>query len=179
LAVVGVPSRTLATTGFEFHPPHRASRSRAVLEPKLAARLRDVSGAAPREVSALIQGVLEQTGRLLYFGLDHAISFRFGEGEREGHCVEYSHLFARLFDDGARARGLRAQAFPVHSDRARLFGMRVPRRGFDDHDWVLVVERDTRGRESARHFVDPTFYDMGLSWNIEPNVRGRVGLDRI
>ena len=58
----------------------------------------------------------------------------------------------------------------VHSE-ARVLGQKLPMRGLDDHDWVLVVPGDPKEK---RRFVDPTFYDLGLGWDITSNVSGAV-----
>jgi hypothetical protein len=159
----------------EFHAPHRVSRSRAVLSAELSRALSTAQAdAAPRSVASLIEFTLHQTGPRLHFGLGHPSSLKFDEGEREGNCIEYSNLFAKVFEQAARAAEIKAQAFVVHSERALLFGERIPRRGWASHDWVLVVEHDAAGRELGRHFIDPAFDDSGFGWNIEPDVFGRV-----
>jgi hypothetical protein len=162
---------------FEFLPPHSAVRSGAVLKEPLAKELVAArQGAELPDVPALIRFTLAQTRPRLHFGLDHKTSLAFDQTEREGNCIEYSHLFAKLFDETATDAGLRASAYVVHSGRAHLLGMRIPRRGWNDHDWVLVVERDASNAEAARYFIDPSFDDSGLGWNIKPSVRGEVKL---
>jgi hypothetical protein len=99
----------------------------------------------------------------------------FSAAEREGNCIEYAHLFARVFDKAAAKAGLSARAYAVHSAQARIFGHAVPMRGWDDHDWVLI--QDGTGDEARRWFVDPTMHDAGLGWDISPNVRGTVSAD--
>ena len=47
-----------------------------------------------------------------------------------------------------------------------MFAVRVPMRGWSDHDWVLV---EGSGR---RWYVDPTFDDMGLGWDLAGHVEG-------
>jgi hypothetical protein len=168
---------SLATRLLEFHAPHHPTRSRAVLGTELVRALNAARAeAAPSDVSALIAFALRQTGQHLHFGLGHPSSLVFDAREREGNCIEYSHLFAKIFEQAASAAGVKAQALVVHSDRALLFGRRIPRRGFESHDWVLVVERDPGGAELARHFIDPAFDDAGFGWNIESDVFGRVEL---
>lgn len=72
----------------------------------------------------------------------------------------------------AARRHVAARAWPVRS-QARLFGARVPMRGWTDHDWVLVVARD-----GHRWYVDPTLDDTGLGWDVTSNVRGTVSPPR-
>jgi len=171
---------SLATRLLEFHAPHHAARSRAVLSAELVRAVAAARAeAAPRGVSALIDFALRQTRPRLRFGLDHPSSLGFDPREREGNCIEYSHLFASIFDRSAVAAGIDAQAFVVHSDRALLFGQRVPRRGWASHDWVLVVERDRDRAEVARYFIDPAFDDASFGWNIESDVFGRVDLPAV
>jgi hypothetical protein len=126
----------------------------------------------------LLVWALRETGRHLHFGLEHTTSFAFDGTEREGNCLEYAHLFARLFNDAAKARQVNAMAFAVHSSGATLLGYRIPLPALQDHDWVLIVERDADGNERRRYHVDPSFYDAGLDWNIERAVQGNVASAR-
>jgi hypothetical protein len=172
-------SRGWATELFEFHAPHRAVRSRAVLEQPLAESVRAArEQSSPRGISELIEFALDQTAQHLHFGLGHRTTLAFSPSEREGNCIEYSHLFAKIFEAGAEASGVRATSYVVNSGRARLMGMAIPRRGWSDHDWVLVIERDAAGAELARHFIDPSFYDTALGWDIRRSVIGPVSVPR-
>jgi hypothetical protein len=65
-----------------------------------------------------------------------------------------------------------ARAYAVHSTDARFLGQIVPGRGMGEHDWVLVVEPTQAGER--RFYIDPTFYDMGLQWDIASSVHGTV-----
>ncbi len=156
----------------EFWPPHSVRRSRAVLAPALRDEL--ARRPMPDTVPGLVELALVETGRYLHFGLEHRTALRFDTLEREANCIEYAELFARILDDAAARAGLHARALVVHSERARLLGVRLPGRGMGDHDWVLVLELDQHGAELRRHFVDPTFYDVGLGWDIASSVRGEV-----
>jgi hypothetical protein len=101
----------------------------------------------------------------------------FTGAEREGNCIEYSHLFARVFDKAAAKGGLGARAYAVHSAQARFFSKTLPMRGWGDHDWVLIQEGS--GPDAKRWFVDPTLHDFGLGWDISANVRGPVSADAL
>jgi hypothetical protein len=160
----------------EFHPPHALRRSSAVLTQALRDELE--RGETPATVPALIEFAVSETGRRLHFGLEHRTNLRFDVTAREGNCIEYSELFTRLFNDGVERTGVRARALVVHSERARLLGVRLPGRGMGDHDWALVLEYDERGAEVRRYFVDAAFYDMGLGWDIASSVRGKIELPR-
>jgi hypothetical protein len=161
----------IAHSGMWLGGPHRLSRPAARLEPALWARVSAELGSASVEtVEQAIAFSLQQSARQLHFGLGHRTSLAFGPAEREGHCVEYAHLFATVIQRVARWRGLELDAHVVHSARARLFGYRHPLRGFEDHDWVLVVDRCS----GQRHFVDPTFADMGLGSDIRGSVEAPV-----
>lgn len=163
------------TFGLSLEPPHHVSPPRAELAPALEQAIAsDVAAADIRSASEARAFALRETGRRLHFGLGHRSSLAFGLEEREGNCIEYAHLFAKILNDAARAKGVPATAYVVHSERARLFGRRLPGRGMGDHDWVLIVERDEKGRETGRQFVDPSFHDSGLGWDVRRAVSGEV-----
>ena len=92
----------------------------------------------------------------------------FDDSEREGNCIEYAQLFANVFDRAAAQGHLAARAYAVHSADARLMGQVMAGRGMGEHDWVLVVDGE------KRYYVDPTFFDMGLPWDISRSVTGAV-----
>src|SRR6185436_2047143 len=112
----------------------------------------------------------------LHFGLGHPTRLSFAGDEREANCIEYAHLFARALEVTAKSARLDLDAYVIHSERARLFGQRVPMPGWQDDDWVLVVERGASGER--RFFVDPTMHDAGLAWDVSGAVRGSVRLPR-
>lgn len=180
LVVVGLGLAFTAwsiTRVMKFEAPHRVTESRARIEATLATRdLANPRAPTPQTVEPLIEAALEETASHLHFGLNHRTNMSFASGEREGNCIEYSNLFARLFNLRAKAARLNAHAYSVHSTRATVLGARIPLRGWSDHDWTLIVERDQGGREIARHFVDPTLFDMGLPWQIAASVRGELRL---
>src|SRR5947207_11927732 len=60
--------------------------------------------------------------------------------------------FGAVFRRIAARAHMHATAYVVHSAHARVFGVRLPLRGFEDHDWVAIVER-----AGKRRYVDPTF----------------------
>lgn len=163
-ALLGAGSAYAGWLGFTLVPRHSRSRPSATLSPALsaeAARELDVA-ADPDEA---LRAALRLTGRHLHFGLGHRRSDAFGTDEREAHCVEYAHLAGALLSRWSRAHGDALRVTVVRS-QARLFGRRVPMRGWADHDWVLL---EGRGR---RWLVDPTFDDMGLGWDLEGHVVG-------
>lgn len=169
IGALAIASVSAAAVGLELLPPHTARRSAATLDTKLLAEIdAATAAAAPSTVEAARDLALEITARHLHFGLDHPTSLAFGAVDREGNCIEYAHLFARVFDRIVAARGIRARAYAVHSASARLFGLKLPMRGFDDHDWALVES------SAATHYVDPSFFDAGLGWDTRAHVVGSV-----
>ena len=161
----------------ELLPPHTARRSAAVLnEPLRRAIDASLASASVSTLDSARDFSLAATDKLLHFGLDHTTTFAFSASEREGNCVEYAHLFARVFERVAGKIGLDARAFVVHSGSAQLFGRQLPFRAFADHDWVLLV--DGRGEDARRFFVDPTLHDVGMGWDISANVHGPISVPR-
>ena len=154
-----------------FHAPHAARASGASPDEPLSrsidTRIKDATIGSTDE---LLRFGLEATARDLHFGLGHATSLRFGTAEREANCIEYAHLYVAIFNRAAAKKHIAARAWVVHSE-ARVLGEKLPLRGLDDHDWVLVVPSEPK---EPRRFVDPTFYDFGLSWDIAANVSGAV-----
>jgi hypothetical protein len=169
LSVTGAADSLFLT----FRPPHTVKPSAARFDPDLQKRLDGAVGArrAPT-VTQAIEIALEETGSRLHFGLKHKTRLDFGPDEREGNCIEYAHFFAAAFDMTARSNGLAARAWTVHSAEARVLGLRVPGRGWGDHDWVLVADETTGGR----WYVDPTMADAGFGWDIDPFVEAKETL---
>jgi hypothetical protein len=156
-----------------FGPPHHVRAPAATMTAALARRIdAELTAAVPSSVDAALRVALDATARRLHFGLQHVTNLSFDETEREGNCIEYAHLFAAIFERAAARAHLDAHAFVVHSDDARVFGERLGARGLGDHDWDIVVEHTADG--DHRLFVDPTLYDAGIGWDIEPAVRGTV-----
>lgn len=161
----------------ELHAPHAARRSTAALEKPLERAL-DVA-LAKAEIGTVEQAMdfaLSATDKLLRFGLEHPTSASFGAVEREGNCVEYANLFARVFDKAAQKGGLSARAYAVHSAKALVFGKTVPMKGWADHDWALI--QDGSGEDARRWHVDPTMHDLGLGWDVSANIRGNVNVEQ-
>jgi hypothetical protein len=160
---------------FQLLPPHTAKRSAAVLEKPLE-RAVDASLAKAQldSVQAAMDFSLSASDKLLHFGLEHPQSLSFTAAEREGNCIEYAHLFARIFDKAAAVAKLDARAWVVHSAKAEVLGRKLPFRGWGDHDWVLI--REGSGDDAKLWYVDPTMHDAGLGWDISANVRGTVKL---
>jgi hypothetical protein len=157
----------------EFHPPHSATASAAKLDKVLSARVDAALASADiTDVSGAIEAALSVTDESLFFGLDHRTTLTFTVGEREGNCIEYAHLFALVFNQAAKRAGLRATASVIHSADARILGQKLPFRGFEDHDWVLIEDRSSPARRLLH--VDPALNDAWLGWDISSIVRGPV-----
>jgi len=154
-----------------FHAPHAARASGAALDDALSRSVdARIEAAGLGTVEEVLELGLSATARDLHFGLAHTTTLRFGTTDREANCIEYAHLFAAIFNRAAARKHVAARAWVVHSE-ARVLGQKLPMRGLDDHDWVLVVPADPKEK---RRFVDPTFYDLGLGWDITSNVSGAV-----
>lgn len=154
-----------------FHAPHAARASAASLDAALSRSVdARIEGASLASTEAVLQFALAATARDLHFGLAHTTTLRFGTTDREANCIEYAHLFTAIFNRAAAKKQVAARAWVVHSE-ARVLGQKLPVRGLDDHDWVLIVPRDPTEK---RRLVDPTFYDFGLGWDIASNVSGAV-----
>jgi hypothetical protein len=169
---------------FQLLAPHTARRPAAVLDKALDRAVEaSLAKASVDSVESAMDFSLAASDKLLYFGLGHAASMAFSAAEREGNCIEYAHLFARVFEKAARHAQLDARAYVVHSARAELFGHKVPFPGWDNHDWVLIQQGPRQGPgpqgpgdAARRWYVDPTLHDAGLGWDISSNVRGVVKL---
>ena len=154
-----------------FQAPHVARLPAASMDEALARSVDErIKVATITATPELLRFALDVAAADLHFGLSHPTSLRFGTTEREGNCIEYAHLFATVFNRAAASKRVAARAWVVHSD-ARVLGQKLPMRGLDDHDWVLVVPSDPKEK---RLFVDPTFYDFGLDWDITSKVSGVV-----
>lgn len=160
---------------FELLPPHTAKRSGATLDKALERAVEaSLAKANLENVEGAMDFSLAATDKLLRFGLEHQTSMSFAAAEREGNCIEYAHLFAKVFERAAQKSKLDARAFVVHSGKAQVLGHKLPWKGFEDHDWVLIQQGT--GDEARRFYVDPTMHDAGLGWDISANVHGTVKL---
>lgn len=156
-----------------FEPTHSRLAPAATLSAPLVAEVdRALAASDPRSVDEVAAFSLEQAGKRLHFGLRHPTRMSFDAGEREGNCIEYAHLFGKIFERAARRAGLEARVFVVHSAKARVFGLTIPLRGFGDHDWAMVEDRGG-GRVML---LDPAFHDAGLGADITRNVVAPPGL---
>jgi hypothetical protein len=152
--------------------PHRLQRKRASLTPAFAKEIEALAvRLAPNRIEDAIDLALDVTSSKLVFGLDHTTSMRFDLAVREGHCVEYAQLFVAVLDRIARHALLRVTTWPLRSD-AHALGRVLPWGAWRDHDWVLVADPVSK----ARWFVDPSFHDLGLGWDVEANVSGKDAL---
>lgn len=165
---------------FELQAPHTARRSSATLDESLRRAIdAGIVKSEPDTVDKALDFSLAVTDKILHFGLSHPTSLGFAAVEREGNCIEYAQLLAKVFDKVAADRHLPARAFAVHSDKARLFGQKVPMKGWDDHDWVLIEDRSGDDKAPPRRlFVDPTLHDAGFGWDIASAVKGEIKLPR-
>jgi hypothetical protein len=169
---VGFAGADAPARGLSIDPPHHVRKSAATLDLALTREVyAEVVDADVRSTRDAIELALRITGRHLTFGLSHRTSLAFGVTDREANCVEYAHLFAKIFDFVQRKGQLGARAYEVHSDKASFFGIRIAFRGLGEHDWALVVDRN-----GQRTFVDPTFADAGLDWDIHSNVHGELSV---
>jgi hypothetical protein len=92
-----------------FRAPYTLAESRAALDGELARLVRTRAGeGGARSVDDAIRGALEITSPALFFGLRHKTRLDFDGVAREGNCIEYAHLFARIFND--RRSDVRAKA---------------------------------------------------------------------
>lgn len=168
LAIFGI-ALTRARVG--LLGPHVAQGSLARLDAPLDAAVRvQIEAQKPQTVEEAVKIALGVTGNQLRFGLGHPTKYAFNAESRAGNCIEYSHLFVRVFDMVVTRSKIAAKAYVVHSSRAEVFGYAVPLPGFRDHDWVLIVDNV----DKRRWFVDPTFDDAGLGWDLATNVVGDV-----
>ncbi len=175
LAIVGLTlfASALTRANVGLVGPHTTRASAATLDKPLEAAIEFKLGETRlKTVEEAVRFSLRMTGARLHFGLGHPTRLSFGPEEREGNCIEYSHLFARLFDMAAARSKLSARAYVVHSASAEVYERVVPLPGFRDHDWV-IVEDDTPG-EKQQWFVDAAFEDAWLGWDVKQNVQGAV-----
>lgn len=155
--------------------PHAVGPSLARFDAALDAAVRfQIEAEKPRTVEDAMQLSLKLTGDHLHFGLGHPTQFAFGATRRSGNCIEYAHLFARIFDMAAMRGKIAAKAYVVHSARAEVFGRMLPLPGLRDHDWVVIVD----DVDKRKWFVDPTFDDAWLGWDLATNVQGDVRTPR-
>lgn len=167
LALSGSPASLVVT----LSPRHVTRATTATLSPELAASLEErIDEASLATASDVARFALGVTGAWLRFGLGHRTSVAFSAAKREANCVEYAQLFAAVFNRAAKRKHLAARASVIRSD-ARVFGMTLPSPSLRDHDWV-IVEPHAAGQ--TRLFVDPTFDDLGLGWDISRGVAGAV-----
>ncbi|MFO0754855.1 MAG: hypothetical protein U0359_00065 [Byssovorax sp.] len=177
LLVATAAGAALPHFAFELQAPHAARRSQAVLDDALRIAIdAGLQKNPPQSTDQAVDFSLAVTDKIFHFGLEHPTSLRFAAAEREGNCVEYAHLFAKVFERAALAGHISARAFVVHSDKARLFGQKVPMKGWENHDWVLIEDRSGDDKAPRRLYVDPTLHDTGLGWDIESNVKGTITL---
>jgi len=164
----------------ELQGPHAVRRSQANLDEDLGRLIESaLDRSKPESVDAALEFSLSATDRFLHFGLSHPTSKSFTTTPREANCIEYAELFARIFERAVKGAHIDARVFVVHSDKARLFGQKVPLRGWGDHDWVVIEDRSLGPKEEARRlYVDPALHDGWLGWDIASNVKGVVTLPR-
>src|SRR4051812_20522255 len=88
---------------FQLLPPHTAKRSTAALDKPLDRAIdASLTKAVPETVEGAMDMALSASDKLLRFGLEHTTSMAFTAAEREANCIEYAHLFARVFERAAQ-----------------------------------------------------------------------------
>jgi hypothetical protein len=161
----------LARARVSFLGPHIVQPSLARFDSSLDAAIRyQIEAEKPQSVDDALRLALKITGNQLRFGLGHPTKFAFGADGRAANCIEYSHLFVKIFEMAASRHKIAAKAHVVHSSRAEVFGYMLPLPGLRDHDWVVIVDNV----DKRKLFVDPTFDDAGLGWDLTTNVVGDV-----
>ncbi|HRI69197.1 MAG TPA: hypothetical protein PK156_33435 [Polyangium sp.] len=151
--------------------PHVVQVSLARFDAPLEAAIRyQIEAEKPQNIEDALRFSLKVTGQHLRFGLGHPTKYAFGAEHRSGNCIEYAHLFVRIFEMTATRGKIAAKAHVVHSSRAEVFGRALPFPGLRDHDWVVIVDKT----DKRQWFVDPAFDDAGLGWDLTPNVVGDV-----
>lgn len=168
---LGIITIAMARARIGLLAPHVVQPSLARFDGPLDAAVRfQIEAEKPQTVDAAMRLALKITGNQLRFGLGHPTKFAFGADARSGNCLEYSHLFVKIFEMAANRNKIAAKAHVVHSSRAEVFGYVLPFPGLRDHDWVLIVDNV----DKRKLFVDPTFDDAGLGWDLTTNVVGDV-----
>lgn len=180
LLVATAAAAALPHYAFELLAPHIARRSQAALDEDFSRLIEAaLDKSKPDTVDAALDFSLSATDKFLHFGLSHPTSKTFTITPREANCIEYAEMFARVFERAVKGAHIDARVFVVHSSKARLFGQKVPLRGWEDHDWVLIEDRSAGPKEEIRRlYVDPTLHDVQLGWDISTNVKGSVTLPR-
>lgn len=172
-------------------PPHRVYEVRGKLTEDLAGRILSHPDANTiHGLDDLIRFSLQRTSELLHPGLDHPFSLVFAN-PREGHCLEYSHLFGTIFNLLAIKKGIDHRALVVRSSDPRFVGRAIPLAGFESHDFVMIKagQSGPRGRSPgaagsefalyledsnlANHalFIDAMFYDVFYIYDIRHSIR--------
>lgn len=144
----------------ELSPRHVVAQPKAKLDAALRKEvLEGLRGRTLATRGDVVDYALEVTRAHLHFGMDHGTSMAFTTGDREANCIEYAHLFATVAEIAAKESKVELKVRVVRS-RATLGGVKIPLRGWDTHDWVVV------GGAEAR-YLDPSFDDAGLGADLE------------
>src|SRR5690242_18272299 len=101
LAILGLAvfAIVLARARVGLVGPHVVQPSLARLDVALDAAVRyEIEAEKPKTVEDAVKLSLKLTGNQLRFGLGHPTKYSFGADSRAGNCIEYSHLFVRVFD---------------------------------------------------------------------------------
>ena len=167
----------LATAGaarltFALNAPHTVLPPNATLSREKKAQLdEELELDRPFDRDQAIDFALDYTGESLTFAPGHVPSFDFNVGKRKAGSAEYAALFVAVFEAASKRAGSTARAWRVNSP-LRVFGRVLPRRGFEDHDWVLVHDP----ADGARIYLDPTLADAWLGGSLTRNVKGADGI---
>jgi hypothetical protein len=168
LLLIGI---AITRAGVGLVGPHVVQPSLARLDAPLDGAIRfQIASENPHTVEEALRFSLKITGNQLRFGLGHPTNYSFGAEPRAGNCIEYAHLFVRIFEMTTIQDKIAAKAYVVHSSRAEVFEHVVPLPGLGDHDWVMIVDNV----DKRQWFVDPTFDDAWLGWELTTNVVGDI-----
>lgn len=171
LVGLGIFGIAMARARVSLLGPHVVQVSLARFDAPLDAAVRfQIEAEKPRSLEEALKFSLRVTGQQLRFGLGHPTKFAFGAEHRSGNCIEYAHLFTRVFEMAANRGKIAAKAYVVHSSRAEVFNRVLPFPGLRDHDWVVIVDKS----DKQQWFVDPAFDDAGLGWDLKTNVVGDI-----
>ncbi len=130
---------------------------------------KSTDGKTPGDMKMVIDLAVQVTRQHLRYGKSHTTRLRFDVPVREGNSIEYSTLFASVFNQLSRWAKLGASAAIVHSAEGRVLGVELPTR-WVNHEWVVIDV----GKSGPRFYVDPTLGAYHLGWNLEGNVEGDV-----
>lgn len=120
-------------------------------------------------VEDAIQYSLDFVSNNLDFRLDYFLGkkgknyFHFPTEVKNTDCRDYSFLFDKTFSYVCETLNWEGVSSKImRSKDAKLFGYRI-----DDHDWVKITDENTKKVWN----LDPTFYDLNFSSNLEKMIK--------